>query len=176
MDNVKKLIRKTARKLKNGEGEPDFFELVRRIENIRRDMPPVGKAHTPLMEPIRFGQTPFLKFPETAISEVDMSSFNDETALIYVYFFGLLGVNGPMLLEFTDYILQRSQNHYDKASRRFLDIIHHKMLSLFYRAWATCEQAVNFDRPEEDLITAIIDSIAGSVKGALPLPIWSVLT
>ena len=94
MDNVKKLIRKTARKLKSGEGEPNFFELVRRIENICRDMPRVGKAHNPRMEPVRFGQTPYLKFPETAISEVDMSSLNADTALIYVYFFGLLGVYG----------------------------------------------------------------------------------
>lgn len=168
MDNVRKLIRRTARKLKNCEKEPDFFELARRVENARRDLPGIGKAHNPRMEPLRFGQTPYLKFPETSVSEVDISPADGDTALIYVYFFGLLGVNGPMPLEFTDYVFQRSQNYYDKTLRRFLDIIHHKMLSLFYRAWSSCEQAVSFDRPEDDMIGGIVLSLAGGVGGALP--------
>ena len=65
------------------------------------------------------------------------------------YFFGLLGVNGPMPLEFTDYVFQRSHNYYDQTWRRFLDIINHRFLTLFYRAWAENEQAVSFDRADD---------------------------
>ena len=42
------------------------------------------------------------------------------------------------------------------------------MLALFYRAWASCEQAVSFDREDEDLIGKIINSIAGNLDGVLP--------
>lgn len=168
MDDIKKLIRQTARQLKNGGKEPDFFELVRRIENVYRDMPRIGYAHNPAREPLHFGQTPYLRFPETALAELDFSENTGDMALIYVYFFGLLGVNGPMPLEFTNYVFQRSQNYYDRTLRRFLDIVNHKMLSLFYRAWASCEQAVSFDRKNDDLIGDIVLSLSGGFAGYLP--------
>lgn len=168
MDDVKKLIKKSSKNLKSGNSEPNFFELVRRFENINRGMPRVGKAQLPNNELIRFGQSPYLKFPETSISEIDTFSLNHNIPIIYVYFFGLLGVNGPMPLEFTDYVFQRTHNNYDNSLRRFLDIIHHRMLSLFYRAWTLSEQAVNFDRKEDDLIGSIISSLSGNIEDITP--------
>lgn len=154
--------------MRNGTGAPDFFELVRRIGNARPDFPRLGKAARPSQENIRFGQTPYLHFPATEIAEIKQGNGAVE-ALIMTYFFGLLGVNGPMPLEFTDYVFQRSHNYYDQTWRRFLDIVNHRFLTLFYRAWAENEQAVSFDRPDDDKITDIIAALAG-VPADMKLP------
>ena len=161
MEDVGKLVKQASRRLRNGTGAPDFFELVRRIGHGRPDFPRLGKAARPTQENVRFGQTPYLHFPPTEVSEIRQGDGNVE-ALIMTYFFGLLGVNGPMPLEFTDYVFQRSHNYYDQTWRRFLDIINHRFLTLFYRAWAENEQAVSFDRPDDDKITDIIRNLAGT--------------
>lgn len=161
MEDSGKLIKQASRRLRQGTGAPDFFELVRRIERARRDFPRLGKALRPDRENVRFGQTPYLRFPSTDVSDITPLT-GDVEALIMTYFFGLLGVNGPMPLEFTNYVFQRSHNCYDQTWRRFLDIIHHRFLTLFYRAWATNEQAVSFDRFDDDGITDIIRALAGT--------------
>ena len=161
MEDVGKLVKQASRRLRTGTGAPDFFELVRRIGHDRPDLPRLGKAARPTQENVRFGQTPYLHFPPTEVSEIRQGKDGVE-ALIMTYFFGLLGVNGPMPLEFTDYVFQRSHNYYDQTWRRFLDIINHRFLTLFYRAWAENEQAVSFDRSDDDKITDIIRSLAGT--------------
>lgn len=161
MEDVGKLIKQASRRLRQGTGAPDFFELVRRIERSRPDFPRLGKAFRPTRENIRFGQTPYLRFPATAVSDITPMA-GDVEALVMTYFFGLLGVNGPMPLEFTNYVFQRSHNCYDQSWRRFLDIVHHRFTTLFYRAWATNEQAVSFDRSDDDAISDIIRALAGT--------------
>jgi type VI secretion system protein ImpH len=42
-----------------------------------------------------------------------------------------------------------------------LDIIHHRFLSLYYRAFATNQQAISSDRKNDDAISDIIKSLAG---------------
>ncbi|MCQ2914185.1 MAG: type VI secretion system baseplate subunit TssG [Alphaproteobacteria bacterium] len=160
MADIGKYIKVVSRKLKQGISEPDFFELVRRFEQNYKDLPRIGCAKRPTQEKIRFGQAPFLNFPANNISEIRTDKGYCD-AIIMTYFFGLLGVNGPMPLEFTNYVFQRSHNFYDQTWRRFLDIIHHRMITLFYYAWAKNEQAVSFDRKDDDLITTIIKSLAG---------------
>ena len=162
MEDVGKLVKQASRRLRTGTGAPDFFELVRRIGHARPDLPRLGKAARPTQENVRFGQTPYLHFPPTEVSEIRPGGNGSAEALIMTYFFGLLGVNGPMPLEFTDYVFQRSHNYYDQTWRRFLDIINHRFLTLFYRAWAENEQTVSFDRADDDTITDIIRALAGT--------------
>ncbi len=167
MEDVGKLVKQASRRLRTGTGAPDFFELVRRIGHIRPDLPRLGKAARPTQENVRFGQTPYLHFPPTEVTEIRQGKGGVE-ALIMTYFFGLLGVNGPMPLEFTDYVFQRSHNYYDQTWRRFLDIINHRFLTLFYRAWAENELAVSFDRADDDKITDIIRALAGTPSDMFP--------
>lgn len=160
MADIERYIKQIARKLRQGVNEPDFFEMVRRFEKSNVQHPRIGYASTPEQESLRFGQAPYLSFPTTSIAEVRPG--NDKYAtLVMTYFFGLLGVNGPMPLEFTNFVFQQSHNNYDQTWRRFLDIIHHRFTTLFYRAWAMNEQAVSYDRPKDDMISDIISSLAG---------------
>ncbi|GHV83865.1 hypothetical protein AGMMS50212_12050 [Spirochaetia bacterium] len=160
-NDVRKLIKTLSRNLRNNVSAPDWFGLVRRLEKSRPNQPRLGQAVHPKDENVRFGQAPFLRFPSTEIAEIAEGNTVGIDAVIMTYFLGLLGVNGPMPLDFTSYIFQRSCNQYDHAWRRFLDIIHHRIHILFYRAFALNEQAISFDRPADDPIRDIFKSLAG---------------
>jgi type VI secretion system protein ImpH len=166
MENVRNSVRKTSQKLKSGMGAPDFWGLVRKIENANSGSPRLGHGKSPGEENLRFGQAPFLNFPAADIAEIiEGGKRAGVDATIIVYFFGLLGVNGPMPLEFTNYVFRRSHNYSDNTWRRFLDIIHHRFLSLYYRAYAAHQQAISFDRNNDDPITGIVKSLAGLPPG-----------
>ena len=132
MQDLKRLIVKYSNQLKQQKGEPDFFYLMRLIELMRKDLPAVGYAKTPSEEAFRFGQMPYLNFPSTSIATISESHRHSEDVTILVYFFGLLGVNGPMPLEITDLVYSRNIHDYDSTLRRFLDLINHRLLTKVY--------------------------------------------
>jgi type VI secretion system protein ImpH len=162
MENVRNSIRKASQRLRNGIGAPDFWGFVRKLENANTSKPRLGYGKNPGEENVRFGQAPYLNFPSTDIAEIIEGGRRASVdAVIIVYFFGLLGVNGPMPLEFTNYVFRRSHNYFDNTWRRFLDIIHHRFLSFYYRAYSANQQAISFDRKDEDPISDIIRSLTG---------------
>jgi type VI secretion system protein ImpH len=87
-----------------------------------------------------------------------------------VRFFGLLGPQGPMPLHFTEFVRDRLHHHGDATLAHFLDIFHHRLLSLFYRAWAQAQPVVHGDRPDTDRYRAWLLACAGAPAdgGALP--------
>jgi type VI secretion system protein ImpH len=77
-----------------------------------------------------------------------------------VNFLGLLGLNGPLPLFLTEYA-RRRRGRGDRAFARFLDLFNHRMVSLFYRAWAMHQRAVGYDRPGEDRYATYVGSLFG---------------
>jgi type VI secretion system protein ImpH len=78
-----------------------------------------------------------------------------------VYFFGLFGTDGPLPLHLTEYARDRKRNGRDPTLQRFADIFHHRMMSLFWRAWADSRPTVSFDRPAEDRYATYVGALAG---------------
>ena len=162
MENTGRSVKKAARRLKGNIGAPDFWAFVRALENAQSSKPRLGKAKTPRDENVRFGQKPYLHFPSTDIAEIiEGGRAAGVDATIILYFFGLLGVNGPMPLEFTNYVFRRSHSHFDNTWRRFLDIIHHRFTTLYYRSYSASQQAMSFDRKDDDPLSFIVKSLAG---------------
>ncbi|MFP3040542.1 type VI secretion system baseplate subunit TssG [Treponema primitia] len=166
MEDIRKSVKKASQLLRKGISAPDFWAFVRSLENADKTKPRLGRANNPGEENVRFGQMPYLYFPTTDIAEIIEGGKNPGVdATLIVYFFGLLGVSGPMPLEFTNYIFRRSHSYFDNTWRRFLDIIHHRFLSFYYRAFAANQQAISADRPEDDVFADIIGSLAGLPPG-----------
>ncbi|VAX32887.1 Uncharacterized protein ImpH/VasB [hydrothermal vent metagenome] len=145
------------------EAEPyafDFFQAIRRLEGLFPEKPRMGHALHAEDDPIRLAQEPSLAFAPAAIS-----SFTPEKGALpprlSVLFFGLFGPNGPLPLHLTEYARERLRSAHDPTFARFVDIFHHRMLSLFYRAWASAQPAVNFDRSEEDRFSVFVSSLFG---------------
>jgi type VI secretion system protein ImpH len=165
MEHIRKLIKTLANNLSKKISAPDFWGLARKLENSNRKNPRLGFAKTPANENVRFGQKPSLYLPASDVAEIIEGKKDGVDATVFTYFLGLLGINGPMPLEFTNYVYQRSFSHFDHTWRRFLDIIHHRMHILYYRAFAQNEQSISFDRPNHDPIRSIIKNLAGMPEG-----------
>lgn len=138
----------------------DFFHLMRRIEAHHADKPRLGQARRPVDEPVRLGQTADMSFAPSSLARI---SLEDRSGMprIEVRFFGLFGPNGPLPLHLTAYARERSLNKGDETFARFADMFHHRLLLLFYRAWAQAQPAASLDRPEEDRFADYVGSLIG---------------
>jgi type VI secretion system protein ImpH len=118
-------------------------------------------------DPVRFGQNPSLAFAPSTIEEFKPGSPPGKPPMMRVNFFGLLGPNGVMPLHFTSYARERQRRHHDPTLVRFLDVFHHRMTSLFYRAWASSQKTVDLDRRSQRHFHRFIGSLFGYGMGSV---------
>ncbi len=144
----------------------DFLQLMRRLECIYSELPRLGESRRPDEEPIRLAQKPSLAFAPAALAECEPGTDGGPPRLLGL-FFGLFGPNGPLPLHLTEYAHNRHANAKDPTFARFLDVFHHRMMVLFYRAWANAQPTVSFDRPESDRFSDYVGSLFGIGVGAL---------
>jgi len=137
-----------------------FFQAVRQLECAHGDLPRVGQSLRPSDDPVHFSQEPSLAFAPSTIRSYHPRT-QSRPARLEVSFMGLLGPHGPLPLHLTEYARDRQLNHADPTFARFLDIFNHRMVCLYYRAWAYNQQAVSYDRPEEDRFGDYIGSLCG---------------
>ena len=139
----------------------DFFQAVRLLENAHPGLPRVGTSLRLRDDPIRFAQTPSLSFAPAALASFAPAD-GDAPPTLTQRFFGLFGANGPLPLHMTEYARERARRMpSDRALVRFLDMFHHRLLSLLYRAWAEAQPAVSLDRPDDDPFSRWVGSLAG---------------
>lgn len=138
----------------------DFYQAMRRLECLYSNGPRMGEALRPADEPIRLGQEPALGFAPATVSACDPGAEGKRPRL-EVRFFGLLGPNGPLPLHLTEFARERLRHGGDSTFPRFLDIFHHRLLLLFYRAWAQAQPSVSMDRPRDDRFGTYIGALAG---------------
>ena len=139
-------------------GSFDLFQALRRIECAYRQKARLGEGKHPSDEPIRLTQEASLAFASSAISGV---AFGPSTPQVVTRLLGLLGPFGPLPLHLTEYARDRKLYRNDAAFGSFLDIFHHRILSLYYRAWANTEPTVCFDRRDTDRFAVYAASLVG---------------
>lgn len=141
----------------------DFYLTLRRIECLYANHPRWAEARLPADEPVRLGQDPDLSF-----APAPLASFELRGALpprLQVRLFGLLGPNGPLPIHMTEYARERLRNANDPTLSRFLDVFHHRFLSMFYRAWAQAQPHVSRDRPHQDHFATHVGALLGMMLG-----------
>src|SRR5690606_41413356 len=106
--------------------------------------PRVGRSATPSEDAVRLRQPPFLSFGPGAIAAYPPAG-SEHPATLDTYVLGLFGPNGPLPLHLTEYAIERVQNGRDTTLRAFADLFHHRLLALFYRAWADAQPVVQGD-------------------------------
>lgn len=123
----------------------DLFQLLRRVDAQAGQPYALGRAPLPRHEPVRLGQQPSMMFANAAIAAItplpDIKGHR-----IDINGFGLFGPNGPLPLHITEYAYQRQQQYQDFSLAAFANIFHHRLILLFYRAWADARHCVSFDR------------------------------
>lgn len=143
-----------------------FFHTLRRLECLHTDRPRIGQSSRLAEEYVRLGQDPSLAFAPATLSRFDPGK-DGRPPRLGVAFMGLFGPNGPLPLHLTEYAHARAHQYGDQTLARFADVFHHRLLSLFYRAWAQAQPCVSFDRPEADRFGDYVGSFLGIGSPAL---------
>jgi type VI secretion system protein ImpH len=138
----------------------DFFQVLREFECAYADKPRIGTSLRPQDEAVRLGQDPSMSFAPATFSAVQRSAQGGPARLVQ-QFLGLFGPNGALPLHLTEFARDRLLHHRDASLVRFVDVLHHRPLTLFYRAWAQAQPAVSFDRPQSDRFSAYVGSLVG---------------
>lgn len=138
----------------------DFFQAMRLIECHYPDKPRLGTSVKATDDPVRLGQVAGLDFPPSALAAWKPGKEGYPDRLL-VHFLGLFGPHGPLPLHLTEYAYERIHHHSDHTFSRFADIFHHRMLCLFYRAWADTQPVVHHDRPGTDRFGGYLGSLFG---------------
>lgn len=138
----------------------DLFQLLRRIDALAGERYPLGRAPLPHHEPLRIGQQPSLAFAPSTLACVKPRK-DSPLHEVSIYSFGLFGPNGPLPLHLTEYARERSDHHQDRGFASFVDLFHHRLALLFYRAWADAQPTVSLDRQDLHHFEQYLASLTG---------------
>ena len=153
---------RTVTVLNDFQHEPykyDFYQFMRLIECMYPDKQRFGYSVKPSDDAIRIGQLPSMQFAPGALARFEMNA--DYPAVLKVFFFGLFGPNGPLPIHLTEFARHRMNIARDPTFAEFADLFHHRLLSLFYRAWADKEPTTQLDRPHNDRFSIYVGSLLG---------------
>jgi type VI secretion system protein ImpH len=158
-----------------------FFQAVRLLQRWHDERAatdrqarryPVGEDHPPLREAVRFRVQPGLSFPASEVARAYQpeSSEDDLPPELVVNFMGLVGPMGVLPDQYTALLIQRLKEK-DESLRDFLDLFHHRTISMFYRAWEKYRLPVLFERASRqqktDILTECLYSLVGLGTGGL---------
>lgn len=145
--------------------EPHRFSLfaaLRLIERAYRDQPRLGESRRAGNEPVRLAQPPHLNFAPSDVAKFDMSAdAHTGKPLLEAHSFGVFGPNGALPLYLTETAYERRRQHNDPTINDFVNLFQHRLIALFYRAWADADPATNFDRPETDRFRLYVGALMG---------------
>lgn len=180
-------------RLINRGWEFDFFQAVWLLERYCGSPTPVGGRGPVAAEPIRFRPEVSMGFPSTDVRRITPLAAagqgptgvpEGETLYrIDATFMGLYGVSTPLPLHYAVEIL-RAVDPYEARppvsdtpdsaveiepesapARDFLDIFHHRLLSLFYRSWTKYRYHVTYGMPGRDTVTPFLLWLIGCQRG-----------
>jgi len=160
--------------------EFEFFQAARLLARMFPERKEVGSTARPAEEFARF--TTFanggdfkqsqlaMAFPASPVHDIRRHKNLSEPVQMIIAFMGLTGTQGVLPLCYTEQLLE-SKAAKDNALAAFLDLFNHRLVSLFYRAWAKHRPAVLYEmaatrEQEPDALTQDLFALVGmSTKG-----------
>jgi type VI secretion system protein ImpH len=137
----------------------DFFAAVRALERLRPARAPVAGLHSdPEEEVVHFSVPTSLSYPASQIQALELAA--DGPARMTVNFMGLTGPSGVLPYEYTQLLIDRRREG-DGSAAAFLDLFHHRIISLFYRAWEKHRFTVRYEKTGEDPLTTHLMDLGG---------------
>ena len=101
---------------------------------------------------------PDTAFPAGEIQSLEFRS--DAPVRMAVNFMGLTGPEGVLPYSYSLLISERMRAR-DTTLRDFLDLFHHRIISLFYRAWEKYRFGVAHERNQRDIVTQHLKDLVG---------------
>ena len=142
-----------------------FYQVLRYIDARSTLLKPIGRNNLPKHEPVRMRQEPSMSFAPSNLTKVERQPGRPST--ISILGFGLFGPNGPLPLHITEYAHERMHHHKDRTLSAFADIFHHRLITLFYRAWANSQTTISLDRKDSAFTRHVASLISLGVDSLL---------
>jgi type VI secretion system protein ImpH len=152
----------------------DFFQAVRLLDHRQRELararPETGTQLQPVghddphHEAVQFRVEPSLSFPAGAVSQLREAAARPDgdeqprSPEMVVTFFGLTGPSGVLPRFYTELLIERIRER-DYSLRDFLDLFHHRLISLFYRAWEKYRLPISYERSQLDVSQGELEPI-----------------
>jgi type VI secretion system protein ImpH len=132
-----------------------FYRLVYLLERTFPKAPPVGQLGPVVDERVRLRPDPSLIFSSGDISELEQVKYPDGVERVRVTngFMGLYGSVSPMPPYYVEKIALDEYQGGPQPVREFLDVFHHRLLALTYRAWTKYRFAVMYRKKGTDPFT-----------------------
>lgn len=132
-----------------------FYQLVYVLERLTAGSPPVGQLGPPSEERIRLRPDTALTFSSSDVSDVATLPYPDgiERARVTATFMGLYGAVSPLPAHYAEQLALIEYQGGPQPVREFLDVFHHRLLSLVYRAWTKYRFAVSYRSKGADAFT-----------------------
>jgi type VI secretion system protein ImpH len=112
-------------------------------------------------EQLRFRTRLSMAHPASDVTDAERveDAEGRERLLLETTFLGLYGTASPLPSYFTEDLLHEENE--DSLVRGFLDIFHHRMISLFYRCWKKYRHHVQFSHGGQDAFSKRLLSLTG---------------
>lgn len=142
-----------------------FFQAVHLLEHYVssvRESEPLGHKGPAESEAVRFKAEPSLAFPLSDvvdIKKIDKHDIHSPLFQMTVSFLGLYGPASPLPDFYTEDILRDDPD--ESFVEVFLDVFHHRILSLFYRCWVKYRYYLQFSAGGRDDFSQRIFSLMG---------------
>jgi type VI secretion system protein ImpH len=124
-DSDREYIERRATRMK-------FFTLVSLLERVHANQVRLGGDGPPRSEGIRLRHDPSLGFPAGDVSKLEPCR-RGAASEVTTTFLGLTGAASPLPAYFWESVLDDDDSQH-RARRDFLDIFHHRAVSLLYRS------------------------------------------
>jgi len=137
-----------------------FFQAVRLLERQRPGAPALGRQGPPSEEAVVLHVDPSLGFPpsDVAAVEVENTAHGPRYRLV-ASFLGLHGASSPLPTFYTEDALHDLEAGGTLCA--FLDLFHHRVLSLFYRSWLRFRHHVLYEPGGKDEFSQAMFCLAG---------------
>jgi type VI secretion system protein ImpH len=139
-----------------------YYQAVRLLHMLRPGSVPLGQGSDPTQEAVRLRAAISLAFPAS-----DVAGLRDGTPPeLVVNFMSLAGIHGPLPHPVTEHLLERIYRK-DTAFRDFLDLFHHRLLSLFFRVHSAHRVGIETGPPETHAFASYLYALLGLGTGGL---------
>ncbi|MSP25208.1 MAG: type VI secretion system baseplate subunit TssG, partial [Myxococcales bacterium] len=124
----------------------DFYRLLYLLERLYPDSPRLGHTGPARDERIRLRADPSLVFSPSDVSSLVSRRFPDahDRVEITAAFLGLYGATSPLPPYFVEKVARSVYQGGPQPVRELLDVVHHRVFALAYRAWAKYRHSVGY--------------------------------
>ncbi len=138
----------------------DFYQAVRILEMMSPQGDGVGSLDDPDREIVRFSSRVRMDYPATDIDSLEAPRRHGDAVRMKVNFLCLAGALGPLPNRITETLMERLSQK-DPALRDFLDIFHHRLISLMFQARKKMRVSLQERPPDSSQVARTLFSLMG---------------